>query len=152
MCVSLSIAGDAAAEHKSIQQEMAKLKHYHCTMEHCKHLLYICLTKRRRYNCYTKVAARFHAAASLHQMRRWIPLSDISAGVEVVRSAIRGIMSLPLTAILTGGWHRSLQGHMIALATCQCMHMLISNAKSFAACIDGVFILEHMMLEHVPVQ
>lgn len=42
-------------------------------------------------------------------------MSDISAGVEIVRSAIRGIMSLPLTAILTGERHRSLQGNITAL-------------------------------------
>lgn len=58
----------------------------------------------------TKITKPWHAAASLHQLSRWLPLSDVSAGVEVVGSALRGVMSLPLTVVLTGQRHSSLQG------------------------------------------
>ena len=53
--------------------------------------------------------------ALLQQVPRRVPLSDISAGVEVVGSVVGGEMSLPLTVILTGHRHRSLQGYTTAL-------------------------------------
>ena len=64
-----------------------------------------CLTKTSCYN----VSIRDKSAASLHQLGRWVPLSDIGVGIEVIGSAIRGIMSLPLTVVMTGRRNSSLQ-------------------------------------------
>lgn len=59
-------------------------------------------------------------------------MSDVSAGIEVVRSAIRGVMSLPLTVILSGHWHRGLQGHTTDLGTALCVPFATSQPVMMA--------------------